>query len=159
ASGGAIGRPGADNGSKIAIDSSILFGDMGGVGPEIFTTGTATVNTSLVGSKSGVTNFIGATFTNSNIGVDPLLGLLATNGGTTDTHLPANDSPALSNGSTPATLTTDQRGAGFPRQRGAAVDIGAVEIPIFIVTNANDSGAGSLRQAVVDANADSGPDL
>src|SRR5207244_11746443 len=36
-------------------------------------------------------------------------------------------SPALGRGSNPAGLTTDQRGAGFPRTVGLATDIGAFE--------------------------------
>lgn len=156
ASGGAIGRPGADNGSKIAIDSSILFGDICNAGPEIFTTGTATVNTSLMGSKSGITMFAGDTFTSANIGVNPLLGPLANNGGSTLTHLPALGSAAIDNGSNPGGLTTDQRGSGHPRNVNAVVDIGAIETTDLIVRNTNDAGKDSLRQRVLDADAITG---
>lgn len=65
--------------------------------------------------------------------LNPLLGPLANNGGTTDTHLPANNSPLYDAGnSTGCTddagqlLTTDQR--GFPRAQPARCDIGSVEI-------------------------------
>jgi hypothetical protein len=64
----------------------------------------------------------------SNIfGVDPQLGALGNNGGPTLTELPAPTSPVVDKGAAPGTLTTDQRGA--PRQQGAAVDIGSVELP------------------------------
>jgi hypothetical protein len=54
---------------------------------------------------------------------NPLLGLLANNGGPTLTHLPQADSPARDNGS--GCPATDQRGAARPV--GPACDIGAVE--------------------------------
>src|SRR5204863_9972987 len=108
-----IGAPGS-----IVIGSSILFGDSAATGPEISTSGTATVNTSLVQSKAGVTTFTGDTFTNASIGVDPLLSPLQNNGGGTLTRLPATGSPAINQGSNPASLTTDQRGTGFPRVLG-----------------------------------------
>lgn len=46
---------------------------------------------------------------------------------------------------------------GSPRLIGSAVDRGAYETPVvdatdLVVTNANDSGTGSLRQAILDAN-------
>jgi parallel beta-helix repeat protein len=151
--GGAIER--VSGTGAINIDSSILYGDTGTTGPEIFTTGTTTVNTSLVQSKSGVNTFTGDTFTNANIGVDPLLAPLAKYGGPTQTCGLKIGSPALDHGSNPAGLTTDQRGTGFSRAFNGAPDIGSFEDQpaTYVVTNANDSGAGSLRQAVLDANA------
>jgi hypothetical protein len=56
-------------------------------------------------------------------GVDPQLGPLADNGGSTQTHALLPGSPALDAGAT--TLTTDQRGE--PRPFGLADDIGAYE--------------------------------
>lgn len=58
---------------------------------------------------------------------DPKLGPLQANGGRTQTHALLPDSPAIDTGSNPLALTTDQRGAGFPRTIGAATDIGAFE--------------------------------
>ena len=58
---------------------------------------------------------------------DPLLKLLAYNGGITPTLALSTGSPALEKGVNPANLSLDQRGAGYPRARGAAVDIGAVQ--------------------------------
>lgn len=66
---------------------------------------------------------------------DPKLGPLEDNGGETDTHLPAFDSPAVDgaeDGTTPPctaggrSVTEDQR--GFPRPVNAACDIGSVEL-------------------------------
>jgi hypothetical protein len=75
---------------------------------------------------------------NNQVGVAPNLGALADNGCATPagnpataacvpTHLPNAGSPVRDAGSNPLALTTDQRGAGFPRVVGAATDIGAVE--------------------------------
>lgn len=84
--------------------------------------------------------------------IDPLLDNLANNGGPTDSRLPAQNSPAMNRGNNcvvtntcavnpggnnpPFALTTDQRGAGFPRLFDTAVEIGAIEVPLGI-TSAN----------------------
>lgn len=93
---------------------------------------------------------------------DPLLLPLGLYGGPTQTMPPRTNSPAVNAGSdfTDVTLpgntnfvpTTfifpnDQR--GWPRLFGVHVDIGAVELQTAsLVTNLNDAGPGSLRQAV-----------
>ncbi len=60
---------------------------------------------------------------------DPLLGALADNGGPTRTHALSAGSPAIDVGDSGAcsALTTDQRGAGYPRTVGASCDLGAFE--------------------------------
>ena len=61
---------------------------------------------------------------------DPLLGPLQDNGGLSPTMALQPGSPAIdagSNAAVPAALTTDQRGPGFSRIVGAAVDLGAFE--------------------------------
>ena len=65
------------------------------------------------------------------IGQDLFLGALQDNGGPTPTVQPRLGSPLIDAGSdaaTAATLTTDQRGGGFARSRGAAIDVGAFEV-------------------------------
>ncbi|MFQ5879453.1 MAG: choice-of-anchor Q domain-containing protein [Dehalococcoidia bacterium] len=57
--------------------------------------------------------------------VDPLLGLLADNGGPTLTHALLPGSPAIDAGDNAACPATDQR--GIARPQGAACDIGAYE--------------------------------
>lgn len=52
---------------------------------------------------------------------------LADNGGPTRTHALVPGSPALDAGTNPTAAAFDQRGPGFPRQFGKAVDIGAFE--------------------------------
>jgi hypothetical protein len=72
---------------------------------------------------------VGVTLAGSGnlVGVQPLLGPLAFNGGTTRTQALLAGSPAINAGSNPLNLTTDQRGAGFPRVVGPAADMGAYE--------------------------------
>ncbi len=102
-------------------------------------------------------------FTANNItGQSPLLGPLQYNGGPDIgyqllTMAPLPGSPAIDNGKT--SIITDQRGFNRPYDTdlpnaagGNGGDIGAVEIypTIIYVINNNDSGAGSLRQAILD---------
>jgi hypothetical protein len=98
--------------------------------------------------------------TNENtIIADPLLSPLADNGGPTQTHDIAHTSPAVDAGFNAAGQPADQRGTGFDRAENGTPDIGAVEWTTAWVTNTNDAGLGSLRDAVAAANllADSTP--
>ncbi len=63
------------------------------------------------------------------IQADPVLGMLADNGGAVETMAPGAGSPVINagNNAAAAALLTDARGAGFPRQVAGAVDLGAVE--------------------------------
>ena len=91
---------------------------------------------SLIGDTTG--SLIDASTGTGNILNQPaMLGPLADNGGPTLTHALLLGSPALNAGSNTlavdangASLTTDQRGAGFGRIVGASVDIGAFEAQI-----------------------------
>lgn len=78
---------------------------------------------------TGSHNLIGATAADAPadtvVTADPGLGPLADNGGPTLTMLPLGGSMAINHGS--GTSDYDQRGNGYPRLVGAAVDIGAVE--------------------------------
>jgi hypothetical protein len=105
--------------------------------------------TNIVTTFSNVSG--GTAITNGGIiSANPLLGPLASNGGPTPTMMPQTNSPAINAGATSdaAGLAYDQRGPGFPRVIGLAVDIGAVEVPWYVapfVFNTADSGPGSLR--------------
>jgi hypothetical protein len=68
------------------------------------------------------------------VAVQPLLGALAFNGGTTRTQALLAGSPAINAGSNPLNLTTDQRGAGFPRVVDSAADMGAYEVQAVAVS-------------------------
>ena len=84
--------------------------------------------------NSTPSNLIGTTADPLN----PMLGALANNGGPTQTMALLPGSPAIDAGSNALAvdangnpLTTDQRGAGFPRIVGGTVDIGAYEFPFI----------------------------
>jgi CSLREA domain-containing protein len=93
----------------------------------------------LIGNPGNVTGFIN-NVNGDKIGVNPVLAPLANNGGPTLTHALAAGSPAINAGNNcivtltcstnnpPEPLTTDQRGPGFSRQVGPAVDMGAFEV-------------------------------
>jgi uncharacterized repeat protein (TIGR01451 family)/CSLREA domain-containing protein len=84
--------------------------------------------------------------------IDPQLDDLTSNGGPTETHALCTavgvpdaactaTSPAINAGDTAAAttagLTTDQRGPGFPRVVGSAVDIGSFEVQTVITPQAD----------------------
>jgi len=122
------------------------------------------------GGNSGLTNGVN----HNQVGVaNPGLGTLAKNGGPTETIALLAGSPAIDAGSNSLAvdaqgkpLTTDQRGAGFPRIVNGTVDIGAFERPIvsagptvYTVDLTSDSGAstsalaGDLLYCITQANA------
>lgn len=142
----------------ISLESSIVSGNTAKSAPDIYSIDDVPMSFSAVGSNSGF--FM--TDKGGNLPFQPhanlKLGPLTNNGGPTLTHAPASTSPLLNVGNNSSGLTNDQRGAGFPRVFGTAGDIGAVEVRAFVVTNTNDNGMGSLRQAVLDSNALSGAD-
>jgi predicted outer membrane repeat protein len=83
---------------------------------------------------------------------DPKLGPLQSNGGPTQTFALLAGSPAIDAGDDsvlgpPFSLTTDQRGPGFPRKSGLRVDIGAFELqqgPSAFDTCLRDNATGNL---------------
>ncbi len=90
---------------------------------------------SLIGNKKGFSESNGTG--NLPPGTNPMLGPLQDNGGPTLTMAPLPVSPLLNRGSNalvPADLSTDQRGLGFDRIFGSAVDIGSVEVQQPTVT-------------------------
>ena len=89
------------------------------------------------GFTDGENGDIVGTFENS---IDPLLGELQDNGGSTPTQALLEGSLAIDTGSNPNNLETDQRGEGFDRTVGEATDIGAFEL------QAADPGDGSDNQ-------------
>ncbi|HEX9003298.1 MAG TPA: choice-of-anchor Q domain-containing protein [Blastocatellia bacterium] len=129
----------------------------GGTSPDVDGTLTS-LDYNLIQNTTGAT--ISGTTTRDITGVSPQLGPLTNNGGPTPTHALLAGSPALDKGNSSGSIT-DQRGLTRPfdittipsATGGDNADIGAFETQALIVTNANDSGAGSLRQVLTDANA------
>jgi len=124
----------------------------------------------LIGNQGSNTDFTTSTLVGTTTNpIDPKLSPLQNNGGNTLTHALQTGSPAINAGNNslvPANTSIDQRGAD--RIVDGTVDIGAYEDggvnnPITtadtVVTNTNDSGAGSLRQALLNANANAGADI
>ena len=99
---------------------------------------------------------------NAAAGLDP--SGLQNNGGPTQTVALLSTSQAVDTGSctdaSSNSVTTDQR--GIARPQGSACDIGAFELEqssTNVVTNTNDSGSGSLRDAIANAQAGSAVDF
>ncbi|RMD82134.1 MAG: hypothetical protein D6815_09965 [Candidatus Dadabacteria bacterium] len=72
------------------------------------------------------------------LGVDPLLGPLGLNGGTTPSHAPLPGSPAIDAGG--QCRGADQR--GLPRPQGPACDLGSIEVVACDFDGALDPGEG-----------------
>jgi hypothetical protein len=114
--------------NNLTVTSSIISGNLSPTSSDFYVPATVTANVSLIGSNIGVSTFNGDPFTNTNIGVNPMLDPagLAFNGGLTQTIALQPGSPAINNGSNPTGALFDQR--GNTRVVGPAADIGAYEV-------------------------------
>ena len=127
-------------GGTVNTRNSIIAGNFatGGNSPDV-EGGFTSNGSNLIGRLTGSTGFTQPT-DKTNVAAN--LAPLANNGGQTDTHALYAGSPAIDAGDNcvvnqscgtnnpSAALTNDQRGEGFPRQVGAAVNIGAVEVQL-----------------------------
>ncbi|MFO1493277.1 MAG: CSLREA domain-containing protein [Lysobacterales bacterium] len=149
------------SGVALSLRNSVLAGNRTGSGAttDIGGTAVASLGYNLIGDVGGVTGvFIqpGDQAGTAASPLDPKLGPLSHNGGTVPVHAPLQGSPLLDKGKT---IGSDARGVArafdltsiAPATGGNNADIGAVEVAPLIVTNTNDSGLGSLRQAIADA--------
>ncbi len=132
-----------DGGTVSLFDSTISGGDFGvenahlTIGNSIIFENATDLGLGNIVTDSG-NNLIGiggGAFVNGTngdqVGVDPMLGPLANNGGPTLTYALMAGSSAINAGNNaiiPGGITTDQRGAGFDRISGGTVDIGAFEV-------------------------------
>jgi hypothetical protein len=132
----------ATNGGIVDLRNSIVAGNSGGVRPDVFGTSFAATSTNnLIGEvgdpNSGNQTNLPATqeltVPLANV-IAPTPGLNQATAGPVTYALAdstATPNPAIDTGDAAAAaaagLTTDQRGAGFPRIVGANVDIGAYE--------------------------------
>ena len=120
---GSIGGPkGIDNRTTLNMINTIIGGSKNGV--DCASAGTIATNSH---------NLIQDGSCSPAVSGDPKLGPLQNNGGRAFTMALLPGSPAIDAGDdsvldSPLFLTTDQRGAGFPRKSGLHVDIGAFEV-------------------------------
>lgn len=91
--------------------------DMGGNGTAVFAGANNLVGYSSVTPPTGTIELQSA-----------MLGPLANNGGSTQTHMLLSGSPAIDAGNDVANVAFDQRGDGYPRSIGNGTDIGAYEL-------------------------------
>ena len=152
----------ADSVSPVYVRNTIIASNTAGSNPDasgIF----MSQGYNLIGNAgSTVWNGLGDQVGSPGSPLNPLLAPLQDNGGPTLTMAPLPGSPAIDQGKTSAN-PSDQRGRPRPYDNpavpnatgGDGSDIGAVEIsPVTLtVSNLNDSGAASLRQAILDASA------
>lgn len=114
------------------LDNVILWGNTATTsGPEIYNDAGAGVSISSSAIAGGCASIVGATCMSGNVSGSPLLGVLADNGGFTQTMLPGPGSSAIDSGNAGTCANTpvnglDQRGAVRPH--GSGCDIGAVEV-------------------------------
>ena len=124
------GRPGAGIylagiANALTLRSSIVAGNLTtGVHDDI-----AAMTAFTIGGSNNLVIAAAANVTlpPGTIHADPMLAPLANNGGPTQTMGLLAGSPAIGAGSNPNGYANDQRGGGYPRVVGAAVDIGAFE--------------------------------
>jgi CSLREA domain-containing protein len=161
-SGGGSGG-GLDNevGTVNVKSSIIALNTTTGTGPDVMGN-FVSAGFNLIGKRDGSAGFTEATDQTGTIAapLNPMLDPagLQNNGGPTKTIALLFGSPAIdrgtSNGLT-GTLTTDQRGAGFPRtfndpaipnaNGGDGTDIGAFEVPLLRITSIIRLGNGAIR--------------
>jgi hypothetical protein len=131
-------------GGPLTLRNTIVAGNMGNAGPDIFGgSPIVTYGSNVIGNNLSIeTNFpMGGVNVNGDyVGMNAMLGPLQNNGGQTDTHALLAGSPGINNGNNcvldlscssgnpPASLVNDQRGQGFARRDGKAVDIGSFEV-------------------------------
>lgn len=147
---------GIESGSRVSVQNTVVARNQSGD----LANAPVSRGHNLIGDPGTVTGFTqpgDQTGTAANP-LDPKLGPLAIHSGQVPTQMPLAGSPALDKG---LRYGRDQRGLNgvfdissvATAANGNNADIGAVEAQAIIVSNTNDSGAGSLRQAIVDANA------
>jgi hypothetical protein len=153
-------------GGRLTVANTIIAGNTAPSGPDVFGAVTSRGH-NLVGDRSrsdGFTPSLSDLQGTAANPLDPRLGPLQDNGGPTPTMALLPGSPARGAGSNALAvgpggipLTTDQR--GFARVVDGAVDVGAFEVQHYVVTTTADSGPGSLRDALTNADQAGGSDV
>ncbi|MDQ3918879.1 MAG: Ig-like domain repeat protein [Acidobacteriota bacterium] len=140
-------------GGSVNVRSSIVAGNSASTGPDVSGQFNSQMH-NLIGKSDGSTGFTNGTnqdiVGSASSPVDPKLAPLGNYGGPTQTQILLGGSPAIDAGDDTVSfpipgLTTDQR--GFPRQVGAHVDIGAVEVNYAISIKAGDGQSAAVNSA------------
>lgn len=116
--------------SSVVVENSIVAGNVASADPDVATAdGTFTVDYSLI-QDPGSAVFTETVPGSNIIGKAPMLGVLADNGGLTQTHVLLPGSLAIDSGDPnfKAPPDFDQRGAGFERVVNGRIDMGAFEV-------------------------------
>jgi hypothetical protein len=108
--------------SALQIHDTILADNTADAGPDLYGSVTS-LGHNLIGKTSGGSGFAASDLIN----VNPQLGPLWNYGGPTQTMQLLAGSPAINAGNNTNAPAYDQRGPGFPRIMGGAIDIGAFE--------------------------------
>ena len=114
---------GISNAGGLQMYDTILAGNTADVAPDL-DGAFASLGHNLIGNSTGGSGYAATDLLN----VDPQLGPLQNNGGPTPTMALMAGSPAIDAGDNSGAPAYDQRGAGFARIVGVAIDIGAFEV-------------------------------
>jgi predicted outer membrane repeat protein len=141
-------------GGAVTLGNTIVAGNSASFGRDVSGAVSSTGH-NLVGATDGSSGWIGTDLTGTATApLDPGLLPLGDYGGPTPTVALKPTGPAVGAGDPTAAPAGDQRGIARSPSRD---DVGAFQLQTFNVTTPADSGPGSLRQAILDANAGPGP--
>jgi hypothetical protein len=148
--GGGGGVRTSGGGATLNFESTIIAGNStsSSASPDFQATNVK-ADTSVIGvANSGITSLTGTGSQTGTVAtpLNPQLGPLADNGGPTFTNLPSVSSPAFTKGSNSAGLVYDQRGPGYLRNVGGAVDVGAVQV-LHVIPGATMTALGPITVA------------
>jgi hypothetical protein len=119
---GGIGNP------VVALKNTLVALNQSDSGPDIQAT-VSSLGHNLIGVATGATGLSNSDLAGtSDNPLNPLLGPLQANGGSTPTMALLPGSPAIDTGDNTDAPDFDQRGSGFPRIVGGTIDIGAFEV-------------------------------
>jgi CSLREA domain-containing protein len=146
--------------SLMTVNNSVVAANLGGSADiALFSASTASSGGhNLIGRSGALAPTFNQPGDQTGIAIAPLdpgLSALSYHGGTVPVHVPLPGSPVLDKGK--SFRASDARGVALqdlataPAVDGNNADIGAVELSPIVVANLNFDGAGSLRQALLDA--------
>jgi hypothetical protein len=149
-----LGYPGAGYGggiynaagsSALQMYDTILADNSAGTADPDLNGSVTSLGHNLIGNSAGGTGFAASDLLN----VDPQLGPLQNNGGTTETMALLPGSPAVDAGDNTNAPAYDQRGPGFPRIVGGTIDIGAFEVQSGSATQSISLTVASFPSSIV----------